>query len=338
MRELVYLCAQPLDKYYCWQVHMWIESLKNIGKSDKAICVVYVPKGREKERSNWDGLISLYPEAKFNFYEDTDDLNRLLGIYIPIIRPYVLMKYFKEHPEMSEKAVFYCDCDILFTEKFNINTYLEDDICYLSNTLSYINATYFNSKIKDVKSDRLEEYKKIDVLDETCKLVGISREIAEKNNLHSGGAQYLLKNIDWQFWDKCITDCIKIRRYLQGINRYYFENENKGFQSFCSDMWAVLYGLWCRNQETKIIPEMEFAWSSDSISKLDKVGIFHNAGIVAETQGDIPVFYKGKYHMGTSPFSDPYLEHIYNNEKSKTLCNHFYVSKLLKLKEKYKLV
>jgi hypothetical protein len=337
MRELLFIQACPLDKYYIFQTHMWLESLKNIGKSNKAISVIYIPKGREKEKDNWNNLISLYPEAQFSFYEDTDNLNRHLGIYIPIIRPYVLMKYFKEHPEMQEKAIFYCDCDILFTERFNIDAYLEDDVCYLSNTLSYINASYFDSKIKDVLPNKLEEYKKIDVLDSTCKLVGVTREIAEKNNLHSGGAQYLLKNIDWQFWDKCITDCLNIRKYLQSINRYYFESENRGIQSWASDMWAVLYGLWARNQETKIIPEMEFAWSSDPISKLDKVGIFHNAGIVSEKQGEIPVFYKGKYHMGKSPFSDPYLEYLANNEQNKTLCNSFYVEQLIKLKIKYNL-
>ncbi len=146
-----------------------------------------------------------------------------------------------------------------------------------------------------------------------------------------------IKNIDSEFWSKCITDCIKIRNYLQSVNRTYFESENKGFQSWCADMVAVLYGLWYRNQEVKIIPEMDFAWSSDPISKLDKVGIFHNAGIVSELQGDIPVFYKGKYHTGKDPFKDPHLEYLSTNEKNKTLCNHYYVSELLKLKSKYNL-
>ncbi len=337
MRELVFIQSCTDDDYYSWQTHLWLESLKSIGKDDKAISLVFTPNYRIPKRDRWNELQKLYPNSEFFFLKDEDNISKLLGIYISIPRPYMLMKYFKLHPELKEKAVLYTDCDILFTEKFNIDKYIDDDICYLSDTLSYINASYFDSKIKDVKPEKLEQYKTRDVLDETCKLVGISREIAEKNNLNSGGAQYLLKNIDWEFWNKGIGDCIRIRQHLSEVNKYFFENENKGFQGFCADMWMVLWNLWLRNQETKIVPEMDFAWSSDNISKLEKCSIFHNAGIVSEKQGEIPVFYKGKYHQGSSPFKDPHLEMVYNNEQSKTLCNHFYVTKLLELKNKYNL-
>jgi hypothetical protein len=336
MRDLVFMQCAPCDDYYWWQTHLWLESLKSIGKSNKAVSLIFTPNYRDRN-PKWDKLKELYPESEFFFYKDTDNITKLLGIYIPLIRPYILMKYFKLHPELKEKAVFYSDCDVLFTEKFNIDKFLNDDVCYLSNTLSYINASYFDSKIKDVIPEKLEQYKTRDILNEACKLVGVSREIAEKNNLNSGGAQYLLKNIDWQFWDKIITDSIKIRQYLQEINKYFFENENKGFQSWCADMWAVLWGLWDRNQETRIVEELNFAWSSDPISKLETCPIFHNAGIVGEKQGEIPVFYKGKYHMGANPFEDSHLELVYNNEQSKTLCNWYYVSKMIELKQKYNL-
>lgn len=336
MRELKFIQACPDDDYYVWQVQLWLESLREIGKSQDAISLIFTPNTREFNEK-WKELKKLYPEAEFSFYKDMDGISKLIPIYIPILRPYVLMKYFQEHPEMSEKAVFYCDSDVLFTEKFDICKYIKDEICYVSDTLSYINADYWNSKIKDVLPEKIEDYKKRDILQETCSLVGISREIAEMNNLHSGGAQYLLKNIDGKFWEKVITDCIRIRIHLQEVNKEFFANENKGFQGWCADMWAVLWNLWLRNQEVKIVPEMEFAWSSDSISKLGRVGIFHNAGIVSEKQGEIPVFYKGKYHKGIDPFTDPHLEFVYNNEKTKTLANWYYVSKMIDLKKKYKL-
>jgi len=337
MKELVYICVQPCDNYYVWQTHLWLESLRNIGQSDKAICLIFTPNYRDRN-SEWDKLVNLYPESQFHFYKDVHGMSKLLGIYIPISRPYVLMSFFKQHPEMEKRAIFYCDCDIIFTEKFNIDSYINDDICYLSNTNSYINASYFDSKIKDVLPEKLEEYKKRDILEETTNLVGINRQIAEKYNLHSGGAQYLLKNIDWTFWDKVMTSCLKIKLHLQDVNKQFFESENKGFQVWTADMWAVLWNLWERKQETQVIPEMEFAWSSDSITKLDgNIGILHNAGITGLTQGEIPVFYKGVYHQGKSPFSDSHLEYVYNNEKSKRLCNWKYVELLIKLKEKYKL-
>ncbi len=334
MRDLNFIQACPDDKYYIWQTQLWLESLKEIGHSDKAISLVFTPSYRNFNEE-WKKLEELYPEAEFFYYKDTDKIGKLIGIYMPIIRPYILMKYFELHPEMKDKAVFYCDCDILFTDKFNISDYQNDEICYLSNTNSYINASYFDSKVKDVKPELVEEYKKLDILQEACSLVGITREIAVKNNEHSGGAQYLLKNIDAAFWKKVLTDCIRVRVYLQQTNQQYFESENKGFQSWCADMWAVLWNLWKREQETKVIPEMNFAWSSDPISKLENAPILHNAGIVGKMQGDIPVFYKGDYHLGLDPFTDPYVDTVYSNEKNKTLCNHYYVKQLINLRNKY---
>lgn len=334
MKQLQFIQACPDDDYYLWQVHLWLESLKELGHSNKAISLIFTPKNREFN-IKWKKLQELYPESEFKFYKDEHNVSNLLSIYIPILRPYILMRYFKEYPEMSEKAIFYCDSDVLFTKNFNIDKFLDDEICYLSNTLSYINASYFDSKIKDVLPDKLEEYKKRDILNECCQLVGISREIAEKYNNDSGGAQYLLKNIDSSFWEKVLADCIKIRLHLQKVNKEFFSSENKGFQGWCSDMWSVLWNLWFREQETKIVPEMNFAWSSDPISKVDNIGIFHNAGIVSQKQGDIPVFYKGIYHLGKDPFTDPHLDIVYNNEKSKTLANWYYVSKMVELRNKY---
>jgi len=335
MRDLVFIQSVPCDTYYLWQTHMWLESLRSIGKSDKAISLIYSPPDRIRN-PKWAELMKLYPEAEFFFLKDEDKVHRLIPIYMPIIRPYMLMKYFKIHPELKEKAIFYCDADILFNENFNIDKLLDDDVCYMSDTNDYINASYFDSKIKDVKPDRLTEYKTRDILQEITTQVGTSRAVAEKYNDNSGGAQYLLKNIDWQFWDSCITSTLHIRTYLQQINSRFFESEAKGFQSWCADMWAVLWNVWMKGMDSKIVPELDFSWSSDEIAEIKKP-IFHNAGIVSPMQGDIPVFYKGAYHQGRNPFNDPYLEDLYNNEKTKTLCNWRYVSKMIELKKKYNL-
>lgn len=334
MKELKFICAQPDDTYYTWQVHLWLESLKKIGHSDKAIVLIYTPSFREKN-SKWQQVIDLYPEAEFAFYKDNGEVSKFLGLYIPILRPYCLMQYFKEHPEMQDKAVFYCDSDVIFTENFNVDAYIHDDINYLSDTNSYINASYFDSKVKDVLPEKLEAYKQRDILQEVSSMVGISREIAEKNNDHSGGAQYLLKNIDAGFWERVFASCIYIRTSLQTVNREFFESESKGFQSWCADMWAVLWNLWRNGAETRNIPEMEFSWSSDPIEKLPTTGILHNAGIVDKTSMGYPAFYKGAYINGDDPFRDPHLFVVLFDETTKKHCNHYYASQLLELKEKY---
>lgn len=334
-KQLVFLTVCPDDAYYTWQVHTWLESLKQIGHSDKAIVLVFTPQGRTQNQK-WREIQALYPEAEFAYYHDTHGISKLLGIYIPLLRPYTLMKHFKDKTQLVNSAIFYCDCDIVFTEGFNIDKYIDDDVCYVSDTNSYINASYFDSKIKDVKPDMLEEYKTIDVLAEATAMVGISREICEKNNKHSGGAQYLLKHVDGMFWDKVLTDCIHIRTYLQSINKKFFPSEDKGFQSWCADMWAVLWNVWMRGQETKIIKELDFAWSSDKIEKLDKMSILHNAGVTGKEMFDgVPMFYKGAYHTGKDPFEDKQLQVVIDSEKNKLYCNHYYLQKMLDVKKKY---
>jgi hypothetical protein len=332
MTKPKFICAQPDDDYYLWQVHLWLESLKNIGSSEQAVVLIFTPFGRNPNKK-WETIQKLYPEAEFFFKQGEKEVNGLIRLYIPIIRPYILKEYFKANPDAKNHNYFYCDSDIIFMDNFDVSKYYDDAICYLSDTKSYINATYFDSKKKDVIPDKLAEYEKIDVLGEITKVVGISREIAEKYNQESGGAQYLLKNIDADFWEKVEADCIKIRVYLQQINKAYFENENKGFQSWCSDMWAVLWNLWYFGHETKIVPEMNFAWSSDPIAKLQNASILHNAGIVSNEQNGTPVFYKGYFHTGNSPYNDPHVQKI--AEMEPTLCNHIYVKELFKLKQKY---
>ena len=336
MKDLKYISCQPDDNYYTWQVHLWLESLKNRGESDKAIVLVFTPNYREKNEK-WKQVVDLYPEAEFHFYKDEHDVSSLLGIYIPVLRPYTLWRHWKEHPELSDKAIFYCDSDVLFTQHFDIQQFIDDDVCYLSDTNSYINAKYFDSKVEQVLPDKLEEYKTRDVLAEIGSVVGISREEAEANNDHSGGAQYFLKNIDTAFWSKVMNDCILIRSYLQKINREYFESEDKGFQSWCADMWAVLWNLWVKEKEVKVIPEMGFSWSPDPIEKLETHPILHNAGIVGTQMDGYACFYKGKYHTGQDPTKDEHLDVILNDEKSKTRCTWYYANELKKLSNKYNL-
>jgi len=337
-KKLKFLQICPCDSYYVFQVHLWLESLKEIGHSDKAISLIFTPQGRERNLK-WDMLIDLYPEAEFHFYKDEEGVvSNLLGIYIPVLRPYTAWKHFELHPELTNDAIFYCDSDIIFMKDFDISHLLDDEVIYLSDTNSYINASYFDSKIKDVMPHMLSLYKERDVLEEVCNISGITRQTAEKYNLHSGGAQYLLKNISSQFWKTVMENCISINLHLREVNQKFFENENKGTQKWCSDMWAVLHNLWANNQETKVVPELNFAWSTDPISKLNTHTILHNAGITGTSMNGHPTFFKGMYHNGGSPFKQG--EHLYDvleSEESQKYCTGYYANKLNELNIKYNL-
>jgi len=342
MRDLKFICAQPDDTYYTWQVHLWLESLKKINHSKDAIVLVFTPKDRTPDLPKWQRINELYPEAEFVFYTDDHDITPLLGIYVSVLRPYVLWRYFKANPKRVADAIFYCDCDIVFSERFNIDALIEDDINYVSDTNSYINASYFDSKVHDVLLEKKEEYATRDVLAEVTSLIGVNRQIAEEHNLNSGGAQYLLKNIDAKFWSKVMNDCLVIRTYLQHINKEFFESENKGFQSWCADMWSVLWNLWLRDVAPKVVPEMGFSWATDTIDRLETHPIYHNAGISSELMKvsetfSYPTFYKGKYHSGKDPFTDPQINFVFENEDSKKYCSWYYVKELKELFDKYHL-
>lgn len=328
----------PDDTYFTWQVHLWLENLKQMGKSSDTIVLLFIPVNRNRN-PKWNRLIELYPETTFKFYKD--DMNEISRNYIPayisVLRPWLMRNWFQDHPEFEKHAIFYCDSDILFTDDFNIDAYVDDDINYLSDTNSYISVTYFDSKKNHVLPEKKAEYENLDVFSMLGSLIGITREQGEKYKDHSGGAQYLLKNLNAKYWDKVMKDCMIIRGYLQRINKDFFKNESTGFQSWCADMWAVLWNIWLIGGETVVIPEMGFSWSTDRIEKLKDNPIMHNAGITGSYMGKIPYFYKGKYHQGSDPTIDPHLEVILNNEVTKTKCNWYYANALKELKNKYKI-
>jgi len=330
-------CA-PDDTYFTWQIHLWLDNLKQMGQSGNAVVLLFIPVNR-KRNPKWDKIIELFPETTFKFHKDEkDEISRaFIPAYISVLRPWLMREWFKEHSEYEKYAIFYCDSDILFTEKFDISAYIDDDINYLSDTNSYISVEYFDRKKNDVLPEKKEEFEKLDVFNMLGSLIGITRDQGEKYKNDSGGAQYLMKNLNAAFWDKVMKDCMIIRAYLQRINKDFFESENKGFQSWCADMWAVLWNLWFFGGETKVVSEMGFSWSTDPIKKLNDFPIMHNAGITGSYMGKIPYFYKGKYHQGADPTNDPHLDVVLNNATSKTRCNWFYANALKKLKQKYKL-
>lgn len=336
MSKPILITCQPDDQYFLWQNHLYIEScLKQGFKEEQIHILLYKPKNREYNK-NWEKLKEIYPKLNIFLYEDKG-VQQFLGIYIPILRPHILWQHFEKFPELQKKTIIYTDCDILWLDTLNIDHLLGDDINYVSDAKSYLNYSYFESKYKDVLPNKLEEAKSIDFLKEVCNIVGVDKQIVIDNNNNTGGVQYILKNIDSLFWKKVEQDVIKIRMYLQKVNKEFFKDENSGIQSWCADLWAVQFNLWFFNKESKVVKELNFTWASDPITRLNTTAIFHNAGIIGDTQNGYPAFYKGKYHLGKDPFQDPHLKVVLNDEESKKHCTHFYVTQLIDLKNKYNL-
>jgi len=288
MRDLAFISCCPDDRMFAWTYRVMLSNFRKFGYSSLERVLVILPHDRLAVGWNpeFKQLEKDFPETKFFWHEDTEDFfGKFVRPYhyIPLFRPYLLEKHFREYPELAQKAIFYHDADIAFTQKLDFSPFLQDDTCYLSDTRSYIAASYWDSKIKDVLPERIEAYKKIDPLDICARTCGISRKICEENEASSGGAQYLLKGIDADYWKDVRQGCMSIRGALfydfpGSVNNMFFASEDKGFQSWCCDMWSVLWNLWKRGYKTVCPKELDFAWATDRINKWGETYIYHDAG------------------------------------------------------------
>ena len=152
MKNLRYICVQPRLLYYAWQVEVMINNFIKYGinPNNIDILVAWNPIDATSYPENvdaWSKLASHYNTVRFFFYQDT----RIQPIrYISSVRPNILKQHFQRFPELKDEAIFYHDCDIVFTKTPDFSKFLSDDIWYLSNTNSYINSDYILSKGQDV--------------------------------------------------------------------------------------------------------------------------------------------------------------------------------------------
>jgi len=348
--NLAIVSVQPDDLQFYWQLKTQLYNFRKYDLSKYYRVLLFTPYGRMPNEIFYK-LSEEFPEAQFFFYVDSgNQCSHLMNVfnYIPLLRPWTLNQHFKAYPELEQKNILYLDSDVIFTKKIDLNDYLNDYICYLSYTgnsdikNNYLSASYFDKKSKDVLPRKVEAYSKIDVLNDTAKLIGIDRQICEENELNTGGAQYIIKGINAKFWADVMDGCMLIRTHLSSVNRKYFESENKGFQSWCADMWAVLWNLWKRGKQTRCPKELDFAWATDPIEKWDKVSIYHDAGDTTA-----PLIVDGKEHWLFNKrgqrvaYGDSfvYLRNYTDNEKSPIeddlswvspkFCSYNYVQELI---------
>lgn len=339
MKELVFITAVPSDLYFAWETEVLINNYRKFGYSDKLQVLVY-----DKDdgfREYWDRLVLTYKEVEFFFYKD-DGIINLLSLYISVLRPHILKRHFKLYPELEQKAIFYHDTDIVFTKKLDFTPYLQDDnICYLSDTSSYIGIDYLEKKQEKVRKEKLDFFKEVDPVGTLCKMVGIDRKYAWDNIKNSGGAQYLLKNINWQFWEKVEKHCVAIKSYMADMNQIFMdgktglERENMGYQSWCGDMWAVLWNLWAEGKETRCPKELDFSWATTPISQWDDFYIYHNAGLSKpeiEIDGKKHVaFFKNSLMFKNNQLTPFDIDKKTWKKCSKELCSYNYLQEILSL-------
>jgi len=298
-KELVFVSAQPDDLYFAWQIEIQIHNFRQYNYSDKMHVVVYY--AGQKQRNFWNKLVATYPEVKFFFYKDQ---GAKINPYIPVLRPHILKQFFKENPDLKDKAVFYHDSDICLTGNIDFLRLCKGNTWYLSDTVSYIGANYLKSK---------GEY----IFKEMCRIVGIDEQLVIDNERNSGGAQYLMKNIDYTFWEKVENDCLALYKYMCECNEkdLFHRQPRTDIQAWCADMWAVLWNGLLRGNEVRLDKDLNFSWATSMQQEFQNCKIFHLAGATADRPD---LFFKGNY-INSLPYgkvdfnkiSDKYGSHFY---------------------------
>jgi len=282
MKNLRFICAQPTSLFYAWQVEVLINNFMDMGVNPNNIDIVSW-KMNNVIPTEWVKLTQKYP-ARFFFYDDT----RATKHYISSIRPNILKQHFILHPELENEAIFYHDCDIVFTKPIDWKQFLDDDKWYGSDTRWYIAHSYILSKGQDI-------------IDKMCEIIGIEESIIKDNELNSIGAQYLMKGINAEFWANVERDCEILYKDISALNntKKAKDNQYHELQIWCADMWAVLWNAWKLGKETICHPDLEFAWGTSSESDYNRLNILHNAGVVSSTDG---LFYKAEF-MNRLPYN-----------------------------------
>jgi len=299
MRKVRYVCAQPATNYYRWQVEVMINNFMSMGVNPNDMDIVcWKVNGVIPE--DWIKLANTYP-ARFFFYDDTRENKH----YISSIRPNILKQHFQQHPYLVKDAIFYHDCDILFTRnpsEWITFEMVQDDNWYGSDVRWYIGHDYIISKGEDV-------------LDAMCDIMEIPKELVKENELNCIGAQYIMKGLDYDYWnwveiksDRMFKEITDLNNEKIALDRAHTHSPDSPprvpyheIQIWCSDMWAVLWKGWLMGKKTITHPNFDFSWGTSSKEDYFKMNIMHNAGVVNDTSG---LFYKAKY-MNELPFDSP---------------------------------
>ena len=285
IRNLRFVSAQPASIYYAWQVEVMLNNFKSMGVNLNNVDIVcWKQNGVIPEE--WLKLASGYA-ARFFFYDDTRETKH----YISSIRPNILKQHWERYPELSLDAIFYHDCDIVFSkpiQEWITEEMIMDNEWYGSDTRWYIAHSYIKGKGDDI-------------IQKMCEIMEMDESVIEANEMNAIGAQYLMKGIDYEFWNRVEKDSELLFRQITDLNNIK-KTETPSYhelQIWCSDMWAVLWGGWRRGAKTNCHPNFEFSWGTSTKDDYHKLNIMHNAGVTSSGHG---LFYKAQY-MNSLPYN-----------------------------------
>jgi len=297
MKKLRYVCAQPAITYYTWQVEVLINNFKKMGVNPNQIDILcgidnnVIP-------DDWNKLRNHYNSVRFFFYNDT----RTNKMYQPSIYFNLMKQHIASRPEIQNDVLFLHDSDIVLTRTPKFDEMIAGDAWYLSDTKFYINYDYIKSK---------GDY----VYENMCRILGMNPLIPKLLNNNSGGAQYIVKNTTYEFWNKVEEDSINLYKWFCDNEHLYVKKHEHDYpiQKWTAGMWSLLWNAWLSGHETIVDDRLNFGWVTNPISDIEKHPILHNAGVVADSN-HIHSYAKGLFYKGNFINELPYNKELIINE------------------------
>ena len=284
MKDIVFVTAQPDVPYFHWQVKLYTHNFIEKGIDPSNIHVIFSTLGNNKLSQGAEDL----KKIGINIHSYKDE--RVNKRYIPSIKPFLLYKWLEQYPQYG-KCFFLHDADIIFRELPDFEKMLNDDICYLSDTIGYIGYDYIMDCCRRYESQHPTS-EKGQLLKEMADTIGISVDLIKENQKNSGGGQYIIKNTDYKLWEKIYLDSFTLYNNMLIYQRKFPINPGQ-IQFWTAEMWSVLWNLWSHNFKTKVVNELSFSWATDNVDVYKKHPILHMAGVTDDLKKT--KFYKGEY-------------------------------------------
>lgn len=308
---MIFLSVQHVSIYYLWQVQVMVFNLKSKGIRKEEIHILLATFKQQKIVFAEQRLLQyIKNNATSFFYEDT----REIKAYPSSIRPHILAKHFALYPNLERERIFYHDCDIIFRELPPLFKSAPSQVWFVSDTSHYLGSHYIKSQIG------AENFRAM------CAIVGVNENDVCTQDANCGGAQYLLQNVATEFWLKVEKDSECLYTFLRQLNTekhidQVFSNYQyvtfDGIQSWCADMWSILWNALYFKYKVQTHSSLNFCWPKESIVCWQKNYILHNAGIGPK---DAELYlYKGRY-TNCTPFHESF------GYVDKNACTDIYVN------------
>ena len=197
---MIYISVQPDLDIFLWQLQILLRRMYQLGVLKKDIQVIWGYSIKYGINTNVHEFIernSAY--ANFFYYPD----ERQSTQYASSLRPHIMAKHFKVHPELQNETYYYHDADLLFRELPDVVSLSTGNIWYVGDTKGYLGYGYLKNCLSD------------EAIMKMAAIVGLTMEDLEKNDSHVGGAQYVLKKTSASFWEKVEKDSENMYVYLE---------------------------------------------------------------------------------------------------------------------------